>query len=81
VPLKTKKTKTAKTSKKVKKEKEEVPTLLVQSKVRDYIKSNEYRCGGEFLEAFNAKVYKELKIAIKRCGENGRATLRAADAF
>lgn len=70
-----------KKKKKKKGKKEEVPMLLVQSKVKEYIKDQEYRTSSAFIEAFNKQVHLLLKKAIKRCDGNGRATVKDVDAI
>jgi len=72
---KTKKGKKGKT----KKETVETPTLIVASKVKDFIKGDGMRSGEDFMTGFNASTFKALKRAIKRCRDNGKATLRPFD--
>ncbi len=53
--------------------------LVVGSKVKAFIGSNNMRMDGQLLEALNAKVYELLEAAIKRCQANGRSTVRPHD--
>ena len=58
--------------------------LLVQSKVRDAIKSkvsggDTVRTSDEFLEALNKQLHGLIEQAMRRAKDNGRATLKAYD--
>ena len=53
--------------------------LLVQSKVRQYIKDAGLNTGGDALEALEAKVADMLKAAAARAKGNDRKTLMAKD--
>ncbi|MBS86114.1 MAG: DUF1931 domain-containing protein [Asgard group archaeon] len=53
--------------------------LLVQSKVRQYIKDAGLNTGGDALEALDAKVADMLKAAAARAKGNDRKTLMAKD--
>lgn len=62
----------------------ELDTLLVQSKVREAIKSKGGGEGGvrtsdEFLTALNEAVHSLIEKAITRAKDNGRATLKKQD--
>ena len=59
--------------------KKELEMVLVQSKVRDVIREKELRTSDEFLTALNEHVHAVLEVAMKRCKENGRQTLRPQD--
>lgn len=53
--------------------------LLVGSKVKAYIKSQDKMCSGELLEALNEKVYCMIDQAICRTAANNRSTVKAQD--
>ncbi len=53
---------------------------IVQSKVREYIRSKKLRTSEEFLVQLNERLFDALDNAIKRCTDNGRQTLRKQDA-
>lgn len=53
--------------------------LLVQSKVKDYIRSKDLMCASDLIEALNEEVYALLDKAATRTTENGRKTARASD--
>lgn len=54
-------------------------TLVVGSKVKDFIKEEELRTDGDLIDALSEKVSEMLKGAMKRCKENGRSTVRPCD--
>lgn len=54
-------------------------TLVVGSKVKDFIKDAELRSDGDLIDALSAKVEEILKAAMNRCKENGRSTVRPCD--
>ncbi|MCG3221668.1 MAG: DUF1931 domain-containing protein [Candidatus Heimdallarchaeota archaeon] len=55
-------------------------TLIVKSKVREYVKSlGEFNVAGDFLESLNVQVAKLLKHAAKRTAANSRKTVSARD--
>lgn len=54
-------------------------TLVVGSKVKDYIKESDLRSDGDLVEALSGKVEEILKAAMNRCKENGRSTVRPCD--
>lgn len=54
-------------------------TLVVGSKVKDFIKDAELRSDGDLIESLSAKVEEILKSAMQRCKENGRSTVRPCD--
>jgi histone H3/H4 len=55
-------------------------TLIVKSKVREYVKSlGDFNVSGDFLESLNQKVGKLLKHAAKRTEANSRKTVAARD--
>ncbi len=53
--------------------------LIVQSKVRELIRSKEKRVSDEFIQALSAHVEQSVEKAIARCTANGRSTLRPED--
>lgn len=54
--------------------------LVVQSKVREYIKAhNDFRTSAEAIEATSNAVKKLLDAAIARCEANGRKTVSKSD--
>lgn len=53
--------------------------LIVQSKVRDEIRSKEKRVSDEFINALSEHVKKTIEKAIARATANGRSTLRPED--
>lgn len=60
----------------------EKEVLLVQSKVRDTIRElgkGDIRVSEEFLTSLNEDLHNRIAKAIRRCQDNGRATLRPAD--
>lgn len=54
-------------------------TLVVGSKVKDFIKEADLRSDGDLIEALSDKVSEMLKSAMQRCKENGRSTVRPCD--
>ena len=54
-------------------------SLVVGSKVREYIKSKELMCAAEVLEALNCCVKCCLDRAAERAKANGRKTVQARD--
>jgi hypothetical protein len=67
--------------KKAKKTEEEIPQLVVTSKVKEMVKATGLRCSGDFPTALNKRVWREVKLAVKRCQGNNRQTVREVDAF
>lgn len=53
--------------------------LIVQSKVKEYIKSHEMMCSSELLDAVNEHVHEALDAAVARAKDNGRKTARPYD--
>ena len=53
--------------------------LVVNSKVKEAVKSHGYRMAGDFGEALNAKVGDLIQAAVARCAANGRGTVRPQD--
>lgn len=54
-------------------------TLVVGSKVKDFIKEADLRSDGDLIEALSGRVEEILKSAMGRCKENGRSTVRPCD--
>ena len=54
-------------------------SLVVNSKVKDLIRSAGVRAAGDLSEAVSAHVATSLKNAIARCKANGRGTVRPHD--
>lgn len=57
----------------------EKETLVVVSKVKDYIKSKGCMTSGEAIPALSDRVYALIDEAIKRTQENGRQTVKPQD--
>lgn len=53
--------------------------LLVQSKVKEYVRSNEMMCSSDLIEKLNDEVAALLDKAVERATANGRKTARASD--
>lgn len=64
-----------------KQKKIDVPTLVVQSKAKEFAKTidPDIRMSGEFMAELNEEVAKTINSAIRRCHDNSRKTLRPAD--
>ena len=54
-------------------------TLVVGSKVKDFIKDNDLRSDGDLIDSLSDRVAEMLKSAMQRCKENGRSTVRPCD--
>ena len=53
--------------------------LLVQSKVKEYIRSHDMMCSSDLVDALNERVAGILDDAVTGAGSNGRKTARAHD--
>lgn len=53
--------------------------LLVQSKVKEYVRGHDMMCSSDLVEALNQKVAGLLDEAVGRASNNGRKTARAHD--
>lgn len=53
--------------------------MLVQSKVKEYVRGSEMMCSGELIEALNEVVGDLLDRAVARADNNGRKTVKAQD--
>lgn len=71
----------AKKSKKIsKKSSGPVPMLIVQSKLREYLKAQgEFNIGSDLFEAVSQSVADLLDDAARRAKDNGRKTIQARD--
>ncbi|MBI3591141.1 MAG: hypothetical protein HY094_07205 [Candidatus Melainabacteria bacterium] len=54
-------------------------TLVVGSKVKDFIKESDLRSDGDLIDSLSDRVAEMLKTAMQRCKENGRSTVRPCD--
>lgn len=54
-------------------------SVVVGSKVREYIRKNKLMTSGELLEALSEKVYCVLDCAMNRTKGNKRSTVRPQD--
>lgn len=59
--------------------KKEREMLLVQSKVKEFIREHEMMCASDLTEALNEAVAGLLEKAVERAAANGRKTARAGD--
>jgi hypothetical protein len=63
-----------------KKRKIEVPTMVVASKVKEFIRANgDFNVGGDFVPELNKQVAQLISTAAGRCETNSRKTVRAGD--
>jgi histone H3/H4 len=58
---------------------EELGSLVVASKVRQYVRSRDVNMSSEVLSALNATLINLLNAAVSRTAGNKRKTLRAVD--
>ncbi|MCE7736171.1 MAG: DUF1931 domain-containing protein [Candidatus Heimdallarchaeota archaeon] len=66
--------------KKAKKAKSSGEILVVQSKVREYLKGQgDYNIGSDLVGAVSGRVEEVLQSAAKRAKDNGRKTIQARD--
>ena len=54
-------------------------SLVVTSKVKDFIKSKKCMTSGDLPEALSNELYEVLERAVKRCKANKRSTVRPQD--
>jgi histone H3/H4 len=54
-------------------------SMVVQSKVREFVKKNNLRLSSDAIDALNKSVEELLKKAAERCKQNNRQTIRPAD--
>ncbi len=62
-----------------KKTKRPTDMLLVQSKVKEFVRSYDMMCSSDLIEELNNTVGDILEKAVDRAAANGRKTARAAD--
>ena len=53
--------------------------LLVEAKVKDYVKDEDMMSSADLVEALNEEVYECLDRAIERTKANGRKTVQPRD--
>jgi histone H3/H4 len=53
--------------------------LIVGSKMKDAIRSNDCNVSSDVIEALNERVHALIADAVKRCQANGRKTVRGTD--
>lgn len=58
----------------------DIAQLVVVSKLKEAVRNQDLRIGGEFAEAFNKSVNNLLVDALNRCKANGRQTVKEFDA-
>ncbi len=66
-------------TKKTPAKKKPLEMLVVQSKVKEYIKSAEMMCASDLIDALNEEIARLLDKAVERAKENNRKTARASD--
>ncbi|MDZ4677433.1 MAG: hypothetical protein SGI74_07970 [Oligoflexia bacterium] len=55
------------------------PALVVQSKVKAFIKKNKMNCASDVVKGLTSLVEHHLSKAVVRAKSNGRKTVRAGD--
>ena len=58
---------------------ESLPTFVVESRMKDYIKSKGLHSTGDLLEELNRQVGGLIDAAIRRCKQNNRSTVQQRD--
>lgn len=53
--------------------------VLVQSKIKEFIRGSDVNVAGDLAEELNEQVHVLLEKAIERCIANSRKTVRASD--
>lgn len=66
-------------TKKTAPKKKPMEMLLVQSKVKEYVRGQEMMCSSDLIEALNEEIGRLLDRAVQRAQDNGRKTARASD--
>ncbi|MHA1198504.1 MAG: DUF1931 domain-containing protein [Candidatus Heimdallarchaeaceae archaeon] len=67
-------------SRRVKTDRSTSKMMIVQSKIRDYVKElGDYKVGGDLLKALDEKIAVLVKKAAGRAKANGRKTVSARD--
>ena len=56
-----------------------IETVIVQSKMKDYLRGKGFNVSSDVIEALNAQVHRMMDAAVVRTGSNGRKTVRGAD--
>ena len=59
--------------------KKELPMMVVQSKMKEFLSESGLRSAGDLSDGLNHKIADLLGEAVYRCKENGRQTVRASD--
>lgn len=59
--------------------KKEIPTMLVQSKVKEFIREHDMMCSSDLIDSLNEHVATMLNRAIERAAKNSRKTARGHD--
>ena len=54
-------------------------TLVVGSKVKNYIKGQGKKCSGDLIEGLSDQLHAVIDAAINRCEGNKRSTVRPVD--
>ena len=66
-------------TKKAPAKKKPLEMLLVQSKVKEYVRGQEMMCSSDLIESLNEEIGRLLDRAVQRAQDNGRKTARASD--
>lgn len=61
------------------KKKQPREVVVVASKVKEFIRSQELRSDGDLVQAVSDKVHEMLDSAVERCRDNKRGTVRPHD--
>ncbi len=56
-----------------------IETVIVQSKMKDYLRGKGFNVSSDVLEALNAVVHRLMDSAVVRTKDNGRKTVRGYD--
>jgi hypothetical protein len=59
--------------------KSEKELVLIQSKIKDYIKSKGYMTASDALDGLNERVYRLIDEALERTSANKRTTVKPID--
>lgn len=66
-------------TKKTTSKKKPLEMLLVQSKVKEYVRGQDMMCSSDLIESLNDEIGRLLDRAVQRAQDNGRKTARASD--
>lgn len=66
-------------TKKTNTKKKPLEMLVVQSKVKEYVRGQDMMCSSDLIEALNEEIGRLLDRAVQRAQDNGRKTARASD--